>query len=660
MITGEFKKIFRNKTFLVITIITALINILTILYCSEMKDKRYIEYKNTTQQEYSANYDIFINELNKRGELLLQAHKSEASDFYKRNIKKTQKDYSKLSNIIIDNSYNIGMEEYAEYTYGIFFCILFSFISLEFIYFAEKKNRMIFILRSTKKGRKQMIISKWFVYISNVFAFSIIQEIITLLCFHGIYSLGNLNASVQSLSLFRDCTLHITMFEGVILVILNRIIISLLVGSIIFFFGIVICNTITSIAFTIALLVIQYFFYITISIDSSLDKLCCLNIFYLWDIRKFIGVYHNINFFNYPFEKNISMHFLAVVIIMATILIGPIIFSKRYQIVNKKFEIKILKLLRILISKILHIKSLFFNELYKLLFLQKKWIILLIFILLVSSSINSYIPENTYQTAYDAVYHMYLSNIEGKSDNNSKKFICDEQNYINNLEKKIEDAVNSENDTEYMQLEAEYSSRKEAFDRLIAQYDKFKNNDNDAYFIDEFNFKSIIQRYDRDVILFMISGIILVILISGLFASDKENRILTLSFSTKNGREKLFRTKLFTSAFILLLIFTFIELPMINGYKNTIKFDCLYQKLSYIYDPDINSSVTILGLLVMLIVVRFILYLIIGTMTIGIALKTRNEFMTSVVVCTIVIIACLVFYFLKTNLTWTIIHVIGG
>ena len=62
----------------------------------------------------------------------------------------------------------------------------------------------------------------------------------------------------------------------------------------------------------------------------------------------------------------------------------------------------------------------------------------------------------------------------------------------------------------------------------------------------------------------------------------------------------------------------------------------------------------------MVLVVRFILYLTIGAMTIGIALKTRNEFMTSVFVCTIVIIACLVFYFLKTNLTWTIIHVIGG
>ena len=99
---------------------------------------------------------------------------------------------------------------------------------------------------------------------------------------------------------------------------------------------------------------------------------------------------------------------------------------------------------------------------------------------------------------------------------------------------------------------------------------------------------------------------------------------------------------------------------MINGYKNTIKLDCIHQKLSYIYDPYINSSITILGLLVMVLVVRFILYLTIGAMTIGIALKTRNEFMTSVFVCTIVIIACLVFYFLKTNLTWTIIHVIGG
>jgi hypothetical protein len=326
---------------------------------------------------------------------------------------------------------------------------------------------------------------------------------------------------------------------------------------------------------------------------------------------------------------------------------------------NKKYELKILKLLRRILSKTLHIKSLFLNELYKLLFLQKKWILVAVFIIVIITSANDYIPGNIYQTAYDATYHMYISHIEGELNDNSLEFINEEQEYISTLEKMMEDAVNSGDDTKYMQVEAEYTGRVEAFERLMAQYDKIRNVNDTVYFIDELNFKSIIKKYDRDIIIFMISGIILTCLISGLFASDKENRIFMLSYSTRNGRGKLFRTKLFTGIMILLIVFASAEVPILNGYKNAVKLECFYQKLSYLYDPCVNSNMTLLGLLVVVLILRFVIYIGIGVITAVMAKKTKNEFMTSVFVSTIVIIACLVLYFLKINLTSMLIYLIG-
>jgi hypothetical protein len=68
---------------------------------------------------------------------------------------------------------------------------------------------------------------------------------------------------------------------------------------------------------------------------------------------------------------------------------------------------------------------------------------------------------------------------------------------------------------------------------------------------------------------------------------------------------------------------------------------------------------TLLGLLVVVLILRFVIYIGIGVITAVMAKKTKNEFMTSVFVSTIVIIACLVLYFLKINLTSMLIYLIG-
>jgi hypothetical protein len=659
MIIGEIRKVFRNKVFLVMLAAIMLANIVSILYCARIQEESYYEYMQDQQLQYIETYKLYIDEMGSRGTELLAALDGGDSAFMKRNVEKTERDYSGLSDLEPDTEYHAGVEEYAGYTYGIFFCIIFAFVCLEYLYLFEKRSGSIHILRSAKKGRWQMILSKWFVFLLLLFFFTLLQEVITVCLYGQIYSLGNLSGPIQSLSIFRDCPNAYSMLVGIIVTILNRIIISLGIGSIIFFFGIVSKSVILAFVIPCVILAMQYIFSITISVNSSYDKLCCINFFHSWNMKNYLGIYHNLNIGGVPIEKNTAVLWITIVIIICAVGIGTIIFSICYQEGYKKHEFRLLAILRRQLSKILHIKSIGINEFYKLLFQQKKWILIVLFAGMVINSMDQYIPRNIYQTAYEATYHMYLSNIQGKVDEESEQFIRDEQEYVDTLEQKLQEAIRSGDSGQQMQLSIELEGRRKAFDRLMAQYNKLlEQPDTDKYFIDELNLSTIMNKYDRDVLLFMMSVVILILMVSGLYASEKENKISNLIYATRNGRKKLLKSKLRCSMFLIVIIFIFAQLPGWIGYGHIFKMECLKQRLYMLYQPEINSTLTLAGMLVLIYLLKLMLYVIIVLLTILMARKTKNEFITSVFMSTVIIVASLVVYFLKTNITLIFISIL--
>lgn len=131
------------------------------------------------------------------------------------------------------------------------------------------------------------------------------------------------------------------------------------------------------------------------------------------------------------------------------------------------------------------------------------------------SSVDQYVPKNLYQTAEEATYHMYLSNIQGEFDENSEQFIIDEKKYIASLEQKLEGAINSGDNATAMIIDFELNGRRKGFERLNAQYEKLLENPNaDRYWVDEINLEDIWNKYDRDMLLFMVSAVILILLLS--------------------------------------------------------------------------------------------------------------------------------------------------
>lgn len=661
MIRGEIRKILRNKVFLVFATAIFVANMLMILYEANSQGESYYEYKQEEQLQYIETYQYFIEEMGNRGEQLLLALDENEVPYLKRDVEKTERDYAGLENLELTTHHSAGIEEYAGYHYGIFFCMMFAFLCLEYIYIFEKRNAMLQILRTTRKGREQMIASKWLVYLSLVAVYTFLQETMTFFLYKEVYPMGDLESAIQSLQIFRDCSNQISMFGSVIILILNRVLIAEAVSSIIFFCGTVFNNVRNALIATTLIFVLQYIFAITLSVNSSYDKLCCMNLFFVWNMENYFGIYHNLNICGIPIEKNMVAVFLCFAIIACSIFIGIIIFSARYQTGGQKREWRVSVIIRNLFSKILHLKNMFFNELYKLFVQQRKWILMVLFAALIVGTMKQYLPHNNYQTAYEATYHMYLSHTEGKVDKETKQFIQEEQDYIGTLEQMLEEAVNSGDTDAYIQIKAKLEGRREAFNRLMEQYHKINNgSEEEKYLIDEMNLDTILHKYDRDVLLFMGSAILLIVLISGIFASFREQKIAMLTYSTRNGREKLMRAKVLSSFFLTILIFLFTELPGWNGYIHVLGNEGLKQQLNLLYDPSINSSLHLSGMLMMIYLCKLLLYLILLFFTISMAVKSRNEFVTSVLLNTIVIIVCLVFYFLQMNVSMLVVKVLQG
>lgn len=267
-----------------------------------------------------------------------------------------------------------------------------------------------------------------------------------------------------------------------------------------------------------------------------------INIFYAWNMKNVIGVYQNLNIVGIPADKNYVNFIVGLAIIVFATLIGTILFSIRYVSEIKVVLQYIREKIRNIFSRLLCVENMYVNEFYKLMIVQKKWILLLFLSIGIIGSYKTYMPDNTYQSAYEATYHMYLSNIHGKINEQTVEYIEKEKQYIQSVENQIELAIEN-NGIDTAEITAELDNRKRAFDRLNQQYEKMTDDGSVGYMIDEMNLNSVMKNYRSDIIIFVTVSIVFVMFISGLFASKDEIQVSLLLRTSKNGRYRLMRVK---------------------------------------------------------------------------------------------------------------------
>ena len=149
----EWKKLFRQRSFLLFTVVLLLGNLLllfqyekrtdvyTLFYRQKQDWQKYSEknemvrqaevYQTFVEREenYVSSYDDFLKQIPKQAEQLKKtANYRDHKTYLYRNLTKTVSDYQKLSTDGVRAESSIGMKELASYHYGIYFQFIFLFV----------------------------------------------------------------------------------------------------------------------------------------------------------------------------------------------------------------------------------------------------------------------------------------------------------------------------------------------------------------------------------------------------------------------------------------------------------------------------------------------------------------------------------------------------
>lgn len=137
---------------------------------------------------------------------------------------------------------------------------------------------------------------------------------------------------------------------------------------------------------------------------------------------------------------------------------------------------------------------------------------------------------------------------------------------------------------------------------------------------------------------------------------QQEYKMYRLSYSTVNGRRKLELAKAKCAVMVAAVLFVAFQIPWLVGYRSAAPIECLKQRLSLLYEPQINSEMTIMALLGIVILIRLIIFAVIFILTYVLCRRSRSEFVSAVFMCALLIVICLVLYYMKLNLTRLILN----
>lgn len=656
---GELKKIVRNRVFWLITLFLLGANLFMVMYYSRQYGTMLQEQKAKSQKEYVRSYDMFIDEMKERAKILQEMQQDTMTRYAHKNIQKTLRDYKKIGKITISPKYNYGVEQYAKYGYGLYFLIVFSYIGLEVVFLSEKRNGLIGLLRTSKKGRQYLMRCKLWVYTLCVAIFVLAQEAVTLAGFHMIYGLGDLSCSIQSIPKFRDCIFRITMGEGIAWMLGIKVFLAIVISMMVFFFGVICSRVIFRVGIPLAVLGSQFLIYQKTIIDSSMDYLHCVNVFFGWDMRNVLGSYHNLNIFGEPVEKSAVLFITGGLVILLVVLLLPVLFDRFYRIGSTRGS-RIWNWISYHIGDLfLHRRSIFINEGYKLLFMQKKVLVLVVFLFYLFSARDAYLPTDMYPNAKVASYYLFLSKLQGPDDAKAKSYVHKQKEELDELCRKMDEA-DAKNDTILrMTYQSQYEDKIDGYNMISDQEQRIQQSGG-GYWLNEMSLKRMLRQYDRDIVMVGMTILSVVVLLSGIFASMKEKNIEALTRSTRNGQSVIFRKKMILSVLLITICGIVMNLPLLKGLQKILYKGNWNLSLQCLSDPYIPSSMTVGGFFILIILIRSALLVLSSTATMWFGRKCKNEFYTTVLMTGIVLIACVVLYIFRMNLALFLIKAMGG
>lgn len=610
-------------------------------YCNNLKSESIFRNKLRIELEQVASYHEFLDSIQQKvdDKKEIKFFSDNQSTYSKRELKKEEKDYRRLKNVVPTFAGTIGLDRVmGNFTLDICPCLLLTIISI-LLYIEEKKNGNIRVYRATVNGRGELFLAKVVLQFFLSFFVVLLFYGSCIFCVWKSYGAFSLQAPIQSIVGYQNCTMtmsigqYISVFlllKAVVLGVVSLLsnIIAILAGNyVIYYFG-------TGVFYLLGVLC-----YALIPQYTAFSWLRQINIIYVLQGTPLVKNYVNYNIMNYPVS-----HILVCLFVIGLFLSVSYMAGRDCYIRCEDGYFRFTETIR---CKRNHqrkrvINSVFLHELYKMLIGNKTAFLLIgATILLMGTACR----EKIYLTEDEMYFKNYMARLQGEVTEEKRTYIQEEEKRIEMIEEKISELViayekGEISEGEYKEETAFLSSQirnriafqwvKERLEYLDESGDETYSFVNDEGWKRLFGFTEEGRRNDYFSALFCI--LIMGIGISGCFACDFECGMYRLQRVTVRGRKYL-QMKKFLNALVVLLI-----TMVINYVRDIILVIRSYglpgTQLPARSIPDLakafGSGGSILGHYFMLLGVRFLAYCLVLLIMYFLAFLTKSTIKTMV------------------------------
>ncbi len=630
----------------------------------ELYDKYINEYENRTykytgdetkeltfleeiKKEYDEckNYKQMISKILEKAENLetISIFQESQDDFSNKNIKDTAENYEKMLNVEVHYIPSKGIDSFTNMGITDIFIILMIFVISTIMIYEEREKNLFPLIKSTKNGRGKTILAKIFVIFIVIFAISMILYAINFIYYGITIGYGDLSANLQSINTFIYSTLQISIGGYVGLFLITKIAVFFIISLMILLVSNLAKNNASNYIALISIFGISFLLYKTIDPISKYNVFRVINIINLIEVNDIYKTYMNLNIMgNMQNVLHLSL-FFAIILLVVFGLANILIFTKRKDLgLTENRLLKRLKGITIIKPRIF--TKVFWCEFYKLMIINKVWIILLLFTIFQIYSLSNVNKNISFN---ENMYKNYMKTFSGELTEEKEKIITEEQEKfekarlaIEKIEEKVQNGEISRQ--EAINLKAPYDevlSTEEIFSRIIEQYEHIKENPK-AQFVYDTGYKELL-RINKNA--FLESDIYLVVMgimcFSVIFVMEYRtgmNKILNTTPKGKNITTKAkIRVCLITSViiFAISIIPEMIKIGQIYGFDNITASITSITRFNNLY-----SGINILGFVIINYLVRFIIFICIVLFVLWISLKLKNTTYTILTASSIMLI----------------------
>lgn len=618
------------------------------------KIKMLVFSKILEQVRHIDGYTDFLNDIeNNKEELLTFSIFNRQETYSYKNIMKTADDYYKLKNIKLDLGNYLAVEDLNEYKIINIFIIL-SILVIVFSFIEDRKKGLKELINSTKNGRRKLILNRLFALLLSSILICLIMYggilVISFVCHGGLHDIKHLIISVP---MFSKMTLTLTILEYISIFIITKIFSLFLIGLLIWYVISKVRSKNISFLILILFFSIEYILYQKIDFNSYLSIFKAVNIFPLIFLSDTLKEYININISGNPINYLLVVFMVLVLMNVVLVLLH---FSRSSYERNHKFVLidRINIKIRILNDFIINKFSMFFYEFYKIVVLQKGWIILLLFVYIISNfnfigfrDVPLTLEEqiaNSYAKEYQGVVNndlvLKLESLKEGFNEKIEDFKLQEENYKN-------DKLNYYEYYVYKVDMEQATIHLQAIELLKQRVESLKEKSEtigiDLWLLDEENFNNSygtnsVQNQKIEMVIVLV---VLMLLLANSFTFENESNTRILLNTTKN-KNKLTRSKVVSGLFITIIVWVFSSIIGFIQFAKIADFTILnapIQSLKMIKSFPLNINIA--GYICLFYIAKLIFMLIISNITIYISFKSKKQLISyclSIVLIGIIIV----------------------